>query len=77
VPIEFCAAKLLSRRGNRPIHDVQFPFARFLRRILEVDYEGFRVRDQNVEYSKPAMDHPGVVNPLYGLDDTFPEAMKS
>jgi hypothetical protein len=76
VPIEFWAAELLSRGGNRTIHDVQSPFAHFLRRILEVDYDGFRVREQNVEYSKPAMNHAGVVNPFNCVDNVLPEATK-
>ena len=55
--------------------EVQSPFAHILRRILEVDYEGFRLRDQNTDQSKPAMNHPGFVNPLDGIDNVYPEAM--
>ena len=77
VPIEFRATKLLSRGGNRTIHDIKSPFAHFLRRILEVDYERFRLRDQNVKYSKPAMNHAGVMNSLNSADNVLPEAMKS
>src|SRR6266702_3418562 len=75
-PIEFCAAKLLSRRCNRTIHDVQSPFAHCLRGILEVDYEGFRVRDENTGQSKPTMNHAGIVNPFNCVDNIFPEATK-
>ena len=44
-PIEFGAAELLPLRGDCAFHDVHPPFAHFLRGVLEVDYEGLRVRD--------------------------------
>ncbi len=75
-PIEFCAAKLLSRGGNRPIHDVQSLFAHFLQGILEVDYERFCVHDKNIEYSGPTMNCASVVNPFNCIDNVLPETMK-
>ena len=44
-PKEFWATKLLPLRSNCTLHDVQPPFARFLRGVLEVDYEWFCVCD--------------------------------
>ena len=74
--MELRTTKFLSRRSDRPIHDVQFPFACGLRSILEVGYERFRLRDQDVDQSKPAMNHASVVNLFHRIDNVNPEAMK-
>ena len=42
---EFWATKLLPLWGNCALYDVQPSFAHFLRGVLEVDYEGFRVHN--------------------------------
>ena len=51
-------------------------FARFLRRILQADYKWFYVPDPERRIFQTRHDH-AVVNPLNGVDDAFPEAMKS
>ena len=71
-PIEFCATKQLPLRSNSALHDVHPSFAYFLRGILEVGYERFRVCDQNVENSEPAMNDPSVVYPFHHVDDVQP-----
>lgn len=69
VPIKLCTTKLLPPRSNGTLCDVQLSFAHLLGGILEVDYEGLRVCDEDIKDSETAVNNSGVVDSLHHVDD--------